>query len=137
MFQRLSRGTTSTTHNKLNPTYFTILQRSSSFLPVSRCYVRSEPYLPVRWIGQANSGEYSLVLTGPLLRQHGNASPGSTIVLWMTWIDEFRAELLAKRYRYARPGVEPTPWGARMMCDRWTDRVGLAAGTEITIAAPR
>ena len=33
----------------------------------------------------------------------------------MTGIDELQAELLAKQYRYARPGVEPTPWGARMM----------------------
>jgi catechol 2,3-dioxygenase-like lactoylglutathione lyase family enzyme len=50
-----------------------------------------------------------------LSEHHGDASPGSTVVLWMTGIDAFQAELLAKRYRYARPGVEPTPWGARMM----------------------
>jgi Glyoxalase superfamily protein len=40
---------------------------------------------------------------------------GSIIVLWMTGINALQAELLAKQYRYARPSVEPTPRGARMM----------------------
>lgn len=50
-----------------------------------------------------------------LSEHHGDASPGSTVLVWLTGLDEFRQELLAKAYPYARPGIEDVPWGARVM----------------------
>ena len=32
-----------------------------------------------------------------------------------TELDRFHAELAAKHYRYARPGIEQTPWGTKDM----------------------
>jgi catechol 2,3-dioxygenase-like lactoylglutathione lyase family enzyme len=50
------------------------------------------------------------------LSEHfGDASPGATVYLKMTGIREYNAELLAKRYRNARPGVEVEPWNALTM----------------------
>ena len=54
-------------------------------------------------------------LTLHLSEHHGDATPGSTVIVWMDGIDAYHARLAAKRYRYARPGVERMPWGARMM----------------------
>lgn len=50
-----------------------------------------------------------------LSEHHGHASPGSTVLVWLTGLDEFRQELLAKAYSHARPGIEDAPWGARVM----------------------
>lgn len=45
---------------------------------------------------------------------HGDATPGSTVFVWMRGIDAFHAELMAKRYRFNRPGIETAPWGREM-----------------------
>ncbi len=50
-----------------------------------------------------------------LSEHHGDASPGSTVFIWMRGIADFHRELTAKRYRYAKPGLEEVPWGARMV----------------------
>jgi catechol 2,3-dioxygenase-like lactoylglutathione lyase family enzyme len=50
------------------------------------------------------------------LSEHvGDACPGSTVFVRMTGIDILQAELIAKRYKYLRPGVELAPWGAKCM----------------------
>lgn len=49
-----------------------------------------------------------------LSEHHGDASPGSTVFVWMDGIRDFHAELLGKQYRYNRPGVEKAPWGDEM-----------------------
>lgn len=66
---------------------------------------RFEPELPL-YTEIARSG-----LTLHLSEHHGDASPGSTAFVWMTGIEEFHRELLAKQYGYARPGIEDAPWG--------------------------
>lgn len=50
-----------------------------------------------------------------LTEHHGDASPGSKVFIVMTGIAAFHRELSAKRYRYARPGLEEAPWGARIL----------------------
>jgi hypothetical protein len=32
-----------------------------------------------------------------------------------TGLDEFNQRLLAKKYKYARPGIQEMPWGTREM----------------------
>ena len=50
-----------------------------------------------------------------LSEHHGDASPGSTAFIWMRGIAEFHRELMAKNYRYNRPGLEDAPWDARVV----------------------
>ena len=50
-----------------------------------------------------------------LSEHHGDASPGSTVFVWMRGIAEFHRELMAKNYRYNRPGLEDAPWDARVV----------------------
>jgi len=40
-----------------------------------------------------------------LSEHHGDASPGSTVAVYLTGIDALQAELTAKAYRYAKPGL--------------------------------
>lgn len=51
-----------------------------------------------------------------LSEHHGDCSPGSAIRIETEDVEMYRQELLAKQYRYARPGIEDTPWGTREMC---------------------
>jgi hypothetical protein len=32
-----------------------------------------------------------------------------------TRLEDLHREITAKGYRYMRPGIEPTPWGSRLM----------------------
>jgi hypothetical protein len=50
-----------------------------------------------------------------LSEHHGDASPGSTVSVKTTGVDEFHRELSAKKYKYNRPGVEITPWKTKTM----------------------
>jgi catechol 2,3-dioxygenase-like lactoylglutathione lyase family enzyme len=50
-----------------------------------------------------------------LSEHHGDCAPGALIIINMTGIDELRADLIAKNYKYAKPGIEDMPWGARIM----------------------
>jgi catechol 2,3-dioxygenase-like lactoylglutathione lyase family enzyme len=45
---------------------------------------------------------------------HGDATPGSALRIEVEALDELQAELTAKNYRYARPGIEQQPWGRDM-----------------------
>ena len=48
-----------------------------------------------------------------LSEHHGDASPGAAMRIATADIDALHAELAAKAYPYARPGIEDTPWGTR------------------------
>lgn len=50
-----------------------------------------------------------------LSEHHGDASPGSTVFVWMRGIAEFHRELMTKEYRYNRPGLEEAAWDAKMV----------------------
>ena len=46
-----------------------------------------------------------------LSEHHGDCCPGSAIMLEMTGVKKFQEELLAKKYKHARPGCDKTEWG--------------------------
>jgi catechol 2,3-dioxygenase-like lactoylglutathione lyase family enzyme len=50
-----------------------------------------------------------------LSEHHGDASPGSTVFIWMRGIAEYHRELIGKDYRYNKPGLEDAPWDAKVM----------------------
>jgi catechol 2,3-dioxygenase-like lactoylglutathione lyase family enzyme len=60
---------------------------------------------------QVSKGACVLQLT----EHHGDSSPGAGLRIPTQGLDALQAELLAKLYRYARPGIELTPWGTRDM----------------------
>ncbi|MDC4224515.1 MAG: glyoxalase superfamily protein [Candidatus Manganitrophus sp.] len=53
-----------------------------------------------------------------LSEHHGDGSPGTAMRIETNELDAFQKQLLAKNYRYARPGIEETPWGSRDMSIR-------------------
>jgi uncharacterized glyoxalase superfamily protein PhnB len=67
-----------------------------------------------------------------LSEHHGDSTPGAALRIPVENLEAFRQELLAKHYKYARPGIEDTPWGSRDMSIRdpfgnrltFTDRAG-------------
>lgn len=62
-----------------------------------------------------NAPLYTQISRGDLklhLSEHaGDATPGGNMVVYMEGIRAFHAELLAKNYRYMRPGLEKQEWG--------------------------
>lgn len=50
-----------------------------------------------------------------LSEHHGDASPGSTVFVWMEGVDSFHGELIGKRYAYSRPGIEEDGPGGRTL----------------------
>jgi catechol 2,3-dioxygenase-like lactoylglutathione lyase family enzyme len=48
-----------------------------------------------------------------LSEHHGDATPGSAVRIPVEDIASFHEELRAKDYRFAKPGLEETPWGTR------------------------
>lgn len=57
-----------------------------------------------------------------LSEHHGDCTPGGAIRIETSRLEEFRKELMGKRYKYSRPGIQKTPWGSREM--RITDSFG-------------
>ena len=70
---------------------------------------RFEPGLPLYL--QVSRGDCVLHLS----EHHGDASPGAALRIETHSLDDFHRELTAKAYKYARPGIEETPWGSRDM----------------------
>ena len=70
---------------------------------------RFEPDLPL-YMGLSLG---SVVLH--LSEHYGSCSPGARIIIETTGLADYQAGLLAKRYGYARPGLERQPWGATTM----------------------
>jgi uncharacterized glyoxalase superfamily protein PhnB len=66
-----------------------------------------------------------------LSEHHGDCSPGGRLRIETTGLDEYRNELLAKKYKYSRPGIEETPWGTREMT------IGDPFGNALTFWAPQ
>jgi len=48
-----------------------------------------------------------------LSEHHGDCTPGAAVRIGVTGIDELHSKLVRKKYRYARPGLESTPWGSK------------------------
>ena len=70
---------------------------------------RAEPEFPVYM--QVSRDACSLQLSG----HHGDCSPGASLRIDTSGLESFHAELAAKSYKFANPGIELTPWGTRDM----------------------
>jgi catechol 2,3-dioxygenase-like lactoylglutathione lyase family enzyme len=67
---------------------------------------RFEPDLPL--FMQVSLGDVVLYLS----EHHGDCSPGAKIVIETSDLASYHADLAAKKYGYARPGLVDQPWGA-------------------------
>ena len=70
---------------------------------------RFEPDLPVYW--QISKNNLVLHLT----EHHGDCCPGAKVFVECNGLQIYHAELLAKNYRFNRPGLETAPWNALTM----------------------
>ena len=70
---------------------------------------RFEPGLPLYL--QVSQGACVLHLS----EHHGDCCPGAALRIEIDDVDAYQAQLMAKNYGYARPGVDDTPWGSREM----------------------
>ena len=50
-----------------------------------------------------------------LSEHHGDCCPGGAVRIEIENLEKLRDELLAKDYKFARPGIDDTPWGTREM----------------------
>lgn len=50
-----------------------------------------------------------------LSEHHGDCSPGAALRIETDELEAFQKQLLAKQYKYARPGIQETPWGSKDM----------------------
>ena len=50
-----------------------------------------------------------------LSEHYEDCCPGSAVFVWVTGLDAYHQELVAKKYKYLCPEVEETPWETRMM----------------------
>ncbi len=61
-----------------------------------------------------NAPLYMQVSLGDLIfhlsEHHGDGSPGATVRVNVRGLEAWNRELLAKRYKYMRPGIEEQPW---------------------------
>ena len=68
---------------------------------------------------EENMPKYIQVSRGNLIlhlsEHHGDACPGSTVLVEIEDIEEFHREIIAKNYKHNRPGLESTPWKAKVV----------------------
>jgi catechol 2,3-dioxygenase-like lactoylglutathione lyase family enzyme len=50
-----------------------------------------------------------------LSEHHGDGSPGAVVYVKMRGLEEWHRELMAKGYKYMRPGIEKREWGVKEM----------------------
>lgn len=73
--------------------------------------------MSVDWEHRFHDGAplYAQVSRGALrlhLSEHsGDASPGATALVYMKGVAELQQELIAKPFKWNRPGLEEQPWG--------------------------
>ena len=48
-----------------------------------------------------------------LSEHHGDGIPGTFVRVPVTDIETFQRELIEKKYKYMRPGIQDMPWGTR------------------------
>jgi uncharacterized glyoxalase superfamily protein PhnB len=53
-----------------------------------------------------------------LSEHYGDGSPGASIRIAVENLDAYRDMLLAKTFKYSRPGIQTMPWGTREMTIR-------------------
>jgi len=65
-----------------------------------------------------------------LSEHHGDGAPGAAMTIQTKGIADLHRELTEKKYRFARPGLESQPWGAR------TVTVTDPFGNKLTFSEP-
>ncbi|NMM44379.1 VOC family protein [Rhodospirillaceae bacterium KN72] len=81
---------------------------------------RFEPGMPL-YFQVSRSG-----LTLHISEHHGDATPGATVFVTMTGIEDYHRELHAKSYANLRPGIQNQPWGREMtLTDPFQNRLRL------------
>ena len=59
---------------------------------------------------------YMQVSKGPVIfhltEHHGDCCPGSKVYVETTGVRDYHKELIGKKYKYNRPGIEQAPWNA-------------------------
>lgn len=46
---------------------------------------------------------------------HGDSSPGASLRIKVSDLDQYQEKLIGKSYKHARPGIQEMPWGTRDM----------------------
>jgi catechol 2,3-dioxygenase-like lactoylglutathione lyase family enzyme len=92
---------------------------------------RFEPDLPL--FMQISLGDVILHLS----EHHGDCSPGAKIVIETTDLAAYHADLTAKQYGYARPGLVEQPWGVTTMtiADPFYNRIEFSERRPETVMA--
>jgi extradiol dioxygenase family protein len=92
---------------------------------------RFEPGLPL--FMQISLGDITLYLS----EHHGDCSPGAKIVIETAGLAAYHADLAAKNYNYARPGLLDQPWGTTTMtiADPFYNRIEFSERRSATASA--
>ncbi len=65
-----------------------------------------------------------------LSEHYGDCSPGAQVRIETDELETFQKQLLAKQYKYARPGIEKMPWGADMtIADPFGNRLTFSSAS--------
>lgn len=93
---------------------------------------RFEDNFPVYW----QISKDSLVLH--LTEHHGDCCPGAKVFIECSDLRTYHTELLAKNYRFNRPGLEIAPWNALTMevVDPFSNRLLFSESTTAPIEQP-
>jgi catechol 2,3-dioxygenase-like lactoylglutathione lyase family enzyme len=67
-----------------------------------------------------------------LSEHHGDGTPGSLAYIYMSGVEELHHELIGKRYRYNRPGLNKQEWGMLelQVTDPFNNRITFAEPTD-------
>jgi len=67
---------------------------------------RFEENMPVYL--EIQNGDFYLHLS----EHHGDSTPGSSVFVWCDGVADYHLEIMAKNYKFNRPGLEETFYGA-------------------------
>jgi catechol 2,3-dioxygenase-like lactoylglutathione lyase family enzyme len=72
-----------------------------------------------------------------LSEHHGDGSPGAKIVIATVGLADYHATIMAKSYRYAKPGMEKQPWGETTVtiADPFYNHITFSEPTADTLSA--
>lgn len=73
-----------------------------------------------------------------LSEHHGSCCPGAAMRIETDELEAFRQELVDKRYKNARPGMEKTPWGSNdlSVTDPFGNRLTFTNAVSTSPTAP-
>lgn len=110
--------------------YAPLEEGGSEVIPVLRIFDYNKAIeFYVHWLGftiewehrfEENTPVYMLVTKGDikfhLSEHHGDGTPGTHVFIWCKGVKAYHTELINKNYKYNRPGLEETFYGALAFC---------------------